>query len=72
MTKKDYIAIAGAINEAYRVAESDDERRGIVYTTDEIAAVLYRDNNRFDRERFTTACYKGLVSARAGSKPRPI
>ena len=50
MTKKDYIAIA-------RVIEDINSRKATGYRIAEIFAdMLYRDNDRFDRDRFLLAC----------------
>lgn len=55
MTKKDYIAIAEALANA-RAATGDDKHSALTYAANQLAAVLARDNPRFDRERFLTAC----------------
>lgn len=64
MTRKDYVALAGALHKA----QPTDGRstRGMLYASDyehkqwtmdvaEIANVLAADNPRFDRERFLRA-----------------
>ena len=63
MTKKDYIAFADALKRE-RPADHWDANKHVQWNLDvrAIAAVLARDNARFDRERFLTAC--GELSAR--------
>ena len=54
MTRKDYQALAGAIAQAAaRSGASEAQQR--IYVQ-EVAEVLYRDNNRFDYKRFYEAC----------------
>ena len=45
MTRKDYVAIAGAINEA--IQDSQESTR-----------VFKADNNNFDTDRFVDACLR--------------
>jgi hypothetical protein len=58
MTRKDYCAIAGAINRA----QTHDEWEGgdipwaIWLTAEYVADALAADNPRFDRQRFMDAC----------------
>lgn len=58
MTRKDYIAIAAAIkgpNPApAAISETWNLCRDLI--ADRIADVLARDNSRFDRAKFLTAC----------------
>jgi len=59
MTRKDYVAIAGAIAEAYRTCDSYDrpsKRKVLDIVTKELVRVLAADNFRFDRGRFERAC----------------
>lgn len=63
MTRKDYILIAEAINQARATANAALPARqracmlqGINLTTNELADRLYADNPRFDRGRFYAAC----------------
>lgn len=57
MTKKDYIAIASAIETAY--ATHDDDRldmRFLKHLSNMVADKLSEDNPRFDRAKFLKAC----------------
>lgn len=54
MTKKDYIAIAGAIKDARYECERG-QQESITRVAERIADVLKSDNPRFDRERFMAA-----------------
>jgi hypothetical protein len=59
MTKKDYILLARALKDARTHAdvEGGDMRTPTVdETSGFIADALQRDNPRFDRDRFLTAC----------------
>ena len=63
MTRKDYILIAAAINDAYHSASFVNEEitrvavlHGIDCAANYLAAALGRDNPRFDRSRFVKAC----------------
>jgi hypothetical protein len=57
MSRKDYVAIAEAIREAKReTAETLGSSYVLRLAAEEIARALKRDNARFDRERFLTAC----------------
>lgn len=56
MTRKDYIALAGAIDEArgeYR--DSDEAQAALRFAAHNIADACAEDNDRFDRERFLIA-----------------
>jgi hypothetical protein len=55
MSKKDYVLIASAISES-RVFAGSDDKNGITLATFSIADKLQRENPRFDRGRFLTAC----------------
>jgi len=64
MTKKDYVALAQAINRS-RPDENGEYHNADVYATialtigivaDNIATVCANDNAAFDRARFLTAC----------------
>jgi hypothetical protein len=61
MTKKDYIAIAGAINQSNYVPKADtgyaEGTANACYTiAHKLAYIMERDNPRFDRARFLAAC----------------
>jgi hypothetical protein len=60
MTRKDYIAIAAAIKEARshgaETVAATEFNLGVTTATQRVADVLARDNPRFDRARFLTAC----------------
>lgn len=58
MTRKDYKAIAEVIAEAVAIARSVgvDCEAGERRIAEGIAEVMERDNERFDRTRFMTAC----------------
>jgi hypothetical protein len=56
MTKKDYILISKAINEAGIMTAGGDSASVIRAVVDNIADVLAKQNPRFDRERFVRAC----------------
>ena len=69
MTRKDYVAIAEAISQSYELNElrksgSDyyPTRNGIALAQERIADALAKDNPRFDRVRFDTACKAGIHS----------
>jgi hypothetical protein len=54
MTRKDYVRLAGAMAQANtRSGTSEDQHR--IYV-EELAEILYRDNDRFDYKRFYEAC----------------
>ena len=62
MTRKDYTAIARAINEATIVSEDGkhiDEPSTVSLSglINKLSAVMVRDNPNFDVERFHEACY---------------
>ncbi len=59
MTRKDFVLIAQAVRECGYLTDSvppmsAERARGIIAT--ELADVLRRTNERFDRARFLTAC----------------
>jgi len=57
MTRKDYVAIAAAINHAAQRAEAETGTvRGADIAAEEIASVMANDNARFNRARFLKAC----------------
>jgi hypothetical protein len=71
MTKKDYIAIALVLNKHSGCAEyQSDHATCYDAIINDFCDMLTLNNPRFDRERFTNACYKGIVQARAGTIPR--
>ncbi|HEV2178366.1 MAG TPA: hypothetical protein VGU20_31210 [Stellaceae bacterium] len=62
MTRKDYVLIAEALKEARAEIRSKEPPEcvaalndGVSYAAEELAFYLYRDNQRFDRERFLRA-----------------
>lgn len=76
MSKKDYIALAEAIQSSRakmnRVFPSaEDTIHGILsQVTQDIADVLARDNSAFDRERFLAAALRGEWTRAAGHNNR--
>ena len=52
MTKKDYIAIAAAMNNAFK----DGDKGLLVLVANHLSAVFEKENPRFDSERFMAAC----------------
>jgi hypothetical protein len=56
VSRKHFRAIAAAIAETYRYAETDAERDAIASTARHVASALARFNGRFDRDKFLTAC----------------
>ena len=56
MTRKDYVAIAEAINWSWST-QPLTSRPGIAHSAGAIAAVLLVDNARFDPKRFHDACF---------------
>lgn len=67
MTRKDYVALAKALNESYPaiVTAGDIDtfkngtREGFSFAVQAIVPVLVRDNPRFDTDRFLAAVYNG-------------
>ena len=55
MTRKDYNALAGDLAIEYRHM-GEAARAGFRSAVETLTVVLKRDNPRFDRERFLTAC----------------
>lgn len=55
MTRKDYVAIAEVIS-SNRSVMNEVARAGVDVVATELATVLKRNNPRFDRDRFLTAC----------------
>ena len=60
MTRKDYVALAAAIN-AVRIPEAADQFHAGYWcavrdVANKITETLSADNQRFDRERFLKAC----------------
>jgi hypothetical protein len=55
MTRKDYVAIANAINRVHRNAEVT-ERYWIHETINAIGTALKKDNYKFNRTKFYCAC----------------
>ncbi len=60
MTRKDYVAIAGALKDARPLASPNALTQAAMDAIDNaadfIADAMARDNPRFDRARFLTAC----------------
>ena len=54
MTRKDYVAIAKAINSALWHHECDPAT--VVMVAGELSTVLHKDNPLFDDKRFMEAC----------------
>lgn len=79
MSKKDYIALAEAIQEAKAKAAAFTvpENRivadaAIAQTAQEIARVCARDNGRFDRDRFLRAALQGEFHRARGITGRGV
>lgn len=60
MTRKDYIAIAAAINAC---ANGHAARRMVEY----LSPILKHDNPRFDVDRFQHACLAALAACECGA-----
>lgn len=59
MTRKDYVALAEALNTAYEQASTRPDwgwERTWEASVYAVADTLEQDNPRFDRERFVKAC----------------
>lgn len=57
MTRKDYILLVDALREAHpHMVHQSEEREQWQVDCESIADALARDNPRFDRARFLTAC----------------
>jgi len=52
MTRRDFVAIAGALNRAYRASVGTTAAEGARAAVWEVCDVLEMDNPRFDREKF--------------------
>jgi hypothetical protein len=66
MSRKDYVAIANAIVgqvKSLQLADNWDGIDAVCEVTKAIADVLGADNDRFDRDKFVTAC--GFVKQNA-------
>jgi hypothetical protein len=57
MTRKDYVLIAKAINDAYQPTH-ELNRVWVRVTASHIALALAKDNVRFDTDKFMKACTK--------------
>lgn len=55
MSKKDYIAIAGVLNEWHQSANNSLAQLSIKLMAGDLAEVFAADNPRFDAERFDEA-----------------
>ena len=58
MTRKDFVAIAGAINEVYSLPTHEVDRGQIALVAERIANVLRASNPRFNRDRFLDAALR--------------
>lgn len=56
MTRKDYVLLADALNAAFQATWSLDQRDSHRIICATVAVALAKDNPRFDRARFLTAC----------------
>jgi len=56
MTRKDYVLLARAIAQAAMYCETQNQKRGVERAAAQIAVELARDNPRFSRALFLTAC----------------
>ena len=61
MTRKDYIAIAGAVRSArqalmYATVNAGETKRCIEIVSLSIAVILQNDNTLFNKDKFLTAC----------------
>lgn len=59
MTRKDYVLIASVFAEEIALSRGDGEKVGPIVLRDaarNMASTLKRDNPRFNRDRFLTAC----------------
>lgn len=59
MTRKDYCLIASAIRASAAETDLLHEKRSAARIADNLAAAFERDNPRFDRARFLSACGVG-------------
>ena len=61
MTRKDYVAIAGAISAVrqYSYLSGAEFQAALDQVTGAISEVLRQDNPRFDRQRFIAATMEG-------------
>jgi hypothetical protein len=61
MTKKDYIAIAAALNRFYKTSPLDEHKMPeapILDVANALGDIMETDNPRFDRDRFINAITK--------------
>jgi hypothetical protein len=57
MTRKDYVAIAGVINEVVGAyGEEAHTMDALKAVAKDLCGILKADNSNFDRQRFLTAC----------------
>ena len=56
MTRKDYVAIARALNEQVSFVTTENARYVLAAVMQHTADVFAADNPRFDRDRFMAAC----------------
>lgn len=62
MNRKDYLALAAALNGALEAARSTGEHfaiAGVYESINHISDILSKDNERFDPMRFLAACQSG-------------
>jgi hypothetical protein len=64
MTKKDYIAIARAVQVQMHVTEDTMRQATIGSVAHQLAETFAGDNPRFDRDRFLAACGFGVKGGR--------
>ena len=57
MTRKDYIAIAGAIREVYEANHSPLSRGAAIAIINNLINIFRNDNPRFNADKFRGACY---------------
>lgn len=56
MTQKDYVPIAAAIKDCVDFYDEGVATEAIAKVASEVANVMARDNGRFDRKLFMSAC----------------
>lgn len=60
MSRKDYVAVAQAINEVYGMPDNSlPVVQALMRLVDTLSDHFKADNDRFDRERFKAAALKG-------------
>ena len=56
MSRKDYVLIANVLQSELNATRDAAKRDALLGVVAEMSRALYRDNTRFDRERFAKAC----------------